>query len=311
MNVFIAGGTGAIGKRLIPLLINSGYKVTSMTRSPGKRELLQKLGADVVIADGLKREDVRKEVLETQPEVIIHQMTSLAGIKNLKNFDKKFELTNRLRREGTDYLIEAGEEAGTKLFIAQSYAGWNYEPTGSGLKSENDPFDPHPSAKMVKALEAIKYLEDKVLSSGIKGIILRYAGFYGPGTGISLNSGVVELIKKRKFPIIGKGNGVWSFIHIDDAASATLAALKKGKEGVYNISDDEPAPVSAWLPGLAEILNAKPPFHLPVWLGKLIAGDTVVLLMTNIKGVSNSKAKAELDWQPLYKSWREGFRKGL
>jgi nucleoside-diphosphate-sugar epimerase len=312
MRVFVAGASGAVGKRLIPLLIAGGYDVAAMTRSPEKTDALRVAGAEPVVADGLDRTAVMQAVMRTEPEVVIHQMTALTGVTSFRKFDDEFALTNRLRTEGTDHLLEAARAAGVRRIIAQSYGNWNYERTGSGVKTEADPFDPHPPANQRKSLEAIRYLEDAVIgAAGIEGIALRYANLYGPGTGFAVDGDIVKLVRKRRLPIIGDGGGVWSFIHIDDAAAATVAAIEHGAPGAYNIVDDDPAPVAVWLPELARVLGAKPPWRVPVWLGRLASGEVGVSMMTQIRGTSNAKAKRELGWQLRYKSWRDGFRTGL
>ena len=312
MRVFVAGASGAVGKRLVPLLLAGGYDVTAMTRSPEKTEALRLTGAEPVVADGLDRTAVMHAVMRAEPEVVIHQMSALTGVTSFRTFDDEFALTNRLRTEGTDHLLEAARAAGVRRIIAQSYGNWNYERTGSGLKTEADPFDPNPPANQRKSLAAIRYLEDAVLgAAGIEGIALRYANLYGPGTGFAVDGAIVTLVRKRRLPIVGDGGGVWSFIHIDDAATATVAAIAPGAPGVYNIVDDDPAPVAVWLPELARVLGAKPPWRVPVWLGRLAVGEVGVSMMTQIRGTSNAKAKRELAWQLRYKSWRDGFRTGL
>jgi 2-alkyl-3-oxoalkanoate reductase len=311
MRVFVAGASGAVGKRLVPLLIASGYDVTAMTRSPQKTAALRAAGAEPVVADGLDRTAVMHAVLRAEPEVVIHQMTALTGVTSFRKFDDGFALTNRLRTEGTDHLLAAARAAGVRRIIAQSYGNWNYERTGSGLKTEADPFDPNPPANQRKSLAAIRYLEDAVIGApGIEGIALRYANLYGPGTGFAVDGDIVKLVRKRRLPIVGDGGGVWSFIHVDDAAAATVAAIERGAPGIYNIVDDDPAPVAVWLPELARVLGAKRPWRVPVWLGRLAVGEVGVSMMTQIRGTSNAKAKRELEWQPRYKSWRDGFRTG-
>jgi 2-alkyl-3-oxoalkanoate reductase len=312
MKVFVAGASGAVGHRLVPLLVASGYDVVAMTRSEGKADSLRAAGAEPVVADGLDAGEVTRAITRSQPEVVIDQMTGLTGVSSYKKFDEEFSVTNRLRTEGTDNLLNAARAAGVRRFIAQSYGNWNYARTGTGLKGEDDPFDPDPPAHQRKSLEAIRHLEDAVLGAqGMEGIVLRYANFYGPGTGFALDGDLAELVRQRKFPIVGNGGGVWSFIHIDDAATATIAAIEHGAPGVYNIVDDEPAPVAVWLPELARALGVKPPRRVPVWLGRLAAGEVGVSMMTQIRGTSNAKAKRELGWQPRYQSWRDGFRDGL
>ncbi len=312
MKVFVAGATGAVGKRLVPLLIASGYEVVAMTRSPQHVEALRTAGAEPVIADALDRTAVMRAIQRAEPEIIIHQLTALTGVKNYKKFDEEFALTNRLRTEGTSYLLEGAQAVGARRFIAQSYGNWNYARTGSDLKTEEDALDPAPSKNQAKSLQAIRYLENAVLNaSGIEGIALRYGNLYGPGTGIALDGAIVATVRRRMLPLVGDGGGVWSFTHVDDAASAAVAAIRHGEPGIYNIDDDEPAAVNVWLPELARAVGAKPPFHIPVWLARLMVGDVGVSMMTQIRGASNAKAKCDLAWQPCYKTWREGFRKGL
>ena len=312
MKVFVAGATGAVGKRLVPLLVASGYEVTAMTRSKEKADSLRAVGAEPVVADGLDRVALIGAVTRAEPEVVIHQMSGLTGAKSFKRFDDEFALTNRLRTEGTEYLLEAARSAGARRLIAQSYGNWNYERTGNRLKTEEDALDPNPPAKQRKSLDAIRYIERVVLEAdGLEGIALRYANFYGPGTGFSLDGDVVQLVRKRRLPIVGEGTGVWSFIHVDDVATATTAAIAHGQPGIYNVVDDEPAPVATWLPELARAVGAKPPRHVPVWLGRVATGEVGVSMMTQIRGTSNAKAKRDLGWTPHYRSWRDGFRSGL
>ena len=312
MKVFVAGSTGVVGRRLVPLLVKSGYEVTAMTRSSRKAEAWRAVGADPVVADGLDRFAVMQAVLRAEPEVVIHQMTGLTGIKSFKRFDDEFASTNRLRTEGTDHLLEAARAAGARRVIAQSFGNWNYERIGTGPKSEEDALDPDPPANQRRTLEAIRHLERAVTEAdGVEGIALRYGNFYGPGTGLDLDGDLVVLVRKRRLPIVGEGTGVWSFIHVDDVATATIAAITHGGRGVYNIVDDDPAPVAVWLPELAKVVGAKPPRHVPVWLGRLAIGEVGVSLMTQIRGASNAKAKHQLGWTPAYVSWRDGFRTGL
>jgi nucleoside-diphosphate-sugar epimerase len=312
MKVFLAGASGALGRRLIPQLTALGHQVSGTTRSTEKAQLLRDLGAEPVVADGLDREAVFVAVVRSRPEVVVHQMTGLSGMKSMRNFDREFAITNRLRTEGTDHLLEAARAAGARRFIAQSFGNWDYERAGSGVKSEDDPFDPDPPAHQRLTLAAIRHLEEAVLGAGgLEGLVLRYGNFYGPGTGFADDGEIVPLLRKRRFPIIGDGAGVWSFVHIDDAAHATTVAVEQGAPGVYNIADDEPAPVAEWLPELARAVGADPPRHVPTWLGRLGGGDVGVSLMTRIRGASNAKAKRELGWMPLYPSWRDGFQHGL
>jgi nucleoside-diphosphate-sugar epimerase len=310
--VFVAGANGAVGKPLVAQLVAHGYDVVAMTRSPKTSEALRALGAEPVVADALDRAALIEAVTRAEPEVVIHELTALTQAKDYKHFDDEFAMTNRLRTEGTDNLLAAAQAAGARRFIIQSYGNWNYARSGATAKTEDDPLDPTPPANQMKSIEAIRYLEEAVLGAdGIEGVALRYANLYGPGTGFAADGDIAASVRKRMLPIIGNGAGVWSFIHVDDAASATVAAIQPDARGIYNIADDEPAPVSVWLPDLARALGAKPPFHLPVWLGRLIVGDVGVSMMTQIRGASNVKAKRELGWTPSYASWREGFRKGL
>lgn len=312
MKVFVAGATGAVGKRLVPLLIARGYEVVAMTRSPQHDEALRAAGAEPVVADALDRTAVMRAIQRAKPEIIIHQLTALTGVKNYKKFDEEFALTNRLRTEGTSYLLEGAQAVGARRFIAQSYGNWNYARTGSALKTEEDALDPAPPKNQAKSLQAIKYLENAVLNaSGIEGIALRYGNLYGPGTGIALDGAIVATVRRRMLPLVGNGGGIWSFTHIDDAAAAAVAAIRHGEPGIYNIDDDEPAAVNVWLPELARAVGAKPPFHIPVWLARQMVGDVGVSMMTQIRGALNAKAKCSLAWQPRYKTWREGFHKGL
>jgi len=313
MKVFVAGATGALGKQLVPKLVANGHEVTGMTSKPEKQDLVRTLGAKPVVADALDPDAVAQAVAQAEPEVIVHELTALAGAIDLRNFEKTFALTNRLRTEGTDHLLAAGRAVGVERFVAQSYAGWPFARTGGPVKSEDDPLDSAPPAAVRETLEAILYLERTVTgATWTEGIALRYGGFYGPGTSLGLPDGEqLVMIRKRKLPIVGNGEGVWSLIHIEDAATATVAAIEHGKPGVYNIVDDEPAPAREWLPYLAEAIGAPPPLRVPKWLARPLAGEAVVVMMTDVRGASNAKAKRELGWTPLYASWREGFRAGL
>jgi 2-alkyl-3-oxoalkanoate reductase len=313
MKVFVAGATGAVGKRLVPLLVERGHEVVGLTRSPEKAEMVKGMGAEPAIADGLDAAAVRQAVEGAQPEAIIHQMTALQDVKGFRNFDKEFAGANVLRTKGLDNLLAAARAVGTKRFIAQSYGNWNYERNGSGPKSEEDPLDPNPPKNQRRTMEAIRYLESAVTGAeDLEGIALRYGNFYGQGTAFDNPDGdIIELVQKRRLPVVGEGGGVWSFIHVDDIATGTAAALEKGERGIYNVCDDRPAPVAEWIPGLAEAVGAMPPRHVPVWVGRLATGEVGVSMMTQIKGASNAKAKRELGWSPKYPSWREGFRDGL
>ena len=314
MKVFVAGATGALGRQLVSMLAANGHEVTGLTRSPAKQDLLRSLGARPVVADALDPDAVARSVAEAEPEVIVHQLTALAGSLDMRHIERDFAATNRLRTEGTDHLLAAGHAMGIRRFVAQSYAGWPFARTGGPVKSEADPLDPTPPAALRSTLDAIRHVEDAVTAAGwTEGVVLRYGGFYGPGTSIALkpDGEHVELLRKRKFPVVGRGTGVWSFIHIEDAAAATVAAVEHGTRGIYNVVDDEPAPVSEWLPAVAGAVGAKPPMRLPRWLGRLAAGEAATVMMTESRGASNEKAKRELGWQPRYPSWRQGFAAGL
>ena len=310
MKVFIAGATGAIGSRLVPMLVAAGHEVVGTTTSSGNLLRLRQLGAEGVVVDLLDRNAVMTAVMRAEPDVVIHQATALKQLGTLRNPDKDFELTNRLRTEGTDHLLEAARAAGARRFIAQSYAGWPAPRGGNPVKTEEDGLAATPPAPTMRhSLDALRHVERVVpAAEGIEGLVLRYGPLYGPGTSVSEYGEHVKLIRKRVFPIVGKANGVWSFLHIDDAAAATLAALDHGAPGIYNVVDDDPAPVSEWLPVLAEAVGAKQPRRFPVWLAKLAAGEALVAMLTDVPGASNAKAKQELGWEPIHPSWREGFR---
>jgi nucleoside-diphosphate-sugar epimerase len=309
MKVLVAGATGAMGKQLLPRLAADGHEVVGITRSEAKLDLLRELGATGVVADVLDPDQVARVVAETEPEVIIHQLTALNRPFDVRHFDRTFEETNRLRTEATDHLLAAGRAAGVKRFIAQSYAGWPFARTGGPVKSEDDPLDPSIPDGMRQSFDAIRYLERAVTgATWTEGIVLRYGGFYGPGTSLSAEGGEqVKQIRERKFPVVGDGGGIWSFVHVEDAADATAAAVTRGRPGIYNIVDDDPAPVAEWLPAAASAVGAKPPRHVPRWLGRLVAGEAGVVIMTDVRGASNEKAKRELGWAPRHPSWREGF----
>jgi nucleoside-diphosphate-sugar epimerase len=313
MRIFVAGATGALGKPLVAQLVRRGHEVTGMTRTEAKQELLRELGARPVVADALDPDAVARAVAEADPDVIVHQLTAI-GPFNPRRMERDFAATNRLRTEGTDHLLAAGRVVGVRRFVAQSFAPWPYARTGGPVKSEDDPLDTTPPAQVRTTLEAIKYLEQAVTRADwTEGIALRYGGFYGPGTSLGLNpvGEMIEMIRTRKMPLAGKGTGMWSFIHIEDAAAATVEAVEHGRRGIYNVVDDEPAPVSEWLPELAQTLGAKPPRRVPLWMARLLGGEAAAIMMSELRGSSNKKAKSELGWQPRYPSWREGFAKGL
>jgi 2-alkyl-3-oxoalkanoate reductase len=313
MKVFVAGATGALGLRLVPELVARGHEVIGMTQTPSKQDRLRALGARPVVADALDADAVAHAVAEAEPDVIVHQLTALKGI-DFRHIDRSFALTNRLRTEGTDHLLAAGRAIGVRRVVAQSYAGWPFARTDGAVKTEDDALDPDPPDALRATLAAIRHVERSVTAIDWgEGVVLRYGGFYGPGTNLSSDprAEMAEVVRKRKFPLVGDGAGIWSFIHIDDAAAATVAAVEHGATGIYQVVDDEPAPVRDWLPTLAKTLGAKPPRHLPRWLGRLAAGEAATVMMTEVRGASNAKAKRELDWQPVYTSWRTGFAEGL
>jgi 2-alkyl-3-oxoalkanoate reductase len=306
MRVFVAGATGALGRHLVPGLVAAGHEVTATTRTPGKVAQLREAGAEPVVVDGLDREAVIAAVRAAGPEAIVHQMTALADVRtrNLRNPDKMGAVTIELRTRGTDNLLAAATRAGTRRVIAQSVAGF-YEDSGGPVKAEEDPLASRPpSPSAARALAAIRHVEETVPLAAPEGIVLRYGGFYGPGASDPL----LDAVRKRRVPVIGGGTGIWSFIEITDAAAATVAAVDHGAPGVYNVVDDDPAPVAEWLPYLAKVAGAKPPLHVPAWLVRLLAGEFMVAQMTSARGSSNEKARKEFGWEPRYPSWREGFR---
>jgi nucleoside-diphosphate-sugar epimerase len=307
MKVLVAGATGVLGRQLVPRLVADGHDVVGMTRTAAKGDAVVALGATPVLADALDPEAVARAVAEAEPEVIVHQLTALAGSLDLRHFDRDFAPTNRLRSEGTDHLLAAGRAVGVRRFVAQSFAGWPFARTGGPVKTEEDPLDPAPPEAMRGALAAIRHLEDAVTGADwTEGVVLRYGGFYGPGTSLDPETGEhAQMIRKRKFPVVGDGAGVWSFIHIEDAAEATVVAVAHGRRGIYNIVDDDPAPVAQWLPAISVALGAKAPRHVPRWLGRLLAGEPATVMMTDMRGASNAKAKRELGWAPSHPSWRD------
>jgi nucleoside-diphosphate-sugar epimerase len=307
MKVFLAGATGAIGKQLVPRLVAAGHEVVGTTRSESKRAMIEEMGATAVVVDALDAEQVGDAVAKAEPDAIIHELTAIETL-NIHDFDGSFAVTNRLRTEATDRLLAAGRAAGVKRFIIQSYAAWPYIRTGGPVKTEEDPLDPNPPRKMEQSMRAIVHLEEAVTAADwTEGIVLRYGGFYGPGTSLDEGGEQFVAVQKRQFPIVGNGGGVWSFIHVADAAEATVAALERGRRGIYNIVDDDPAPVREWLPVLAERVGGKKPYRVPKFIGRLAAGEVGVVMMTDIRGASNAKAKRELGWTPRHPSWREGF----
>jgi 2-alkyl-3-oxoalkanoate reductase len=312
VRVFVAGATGVLGTRLVPLLVERGHEVTGMTRSPEKAGAVSAAGAEPAVADALDSTATAAAVERARPEVVVHELTALPAAINYRKVDRDFALTNRLRTEGTDNLLGAARASGARRFVAQSFAGWPYARLGGLVKTEEDPLDPDPPPGLRTTLDAIRHLEAAVLGTeGIEGLVLRYGGFYGPGTSVGKGGSVTEDVRRRRIPLVGDAGGVWSFVHIDDAARATVAAIERGEPGTYNIVDDDPAPVSEWLPGLASALGAKPPRRVPAFLARLAVGKHGVVMMTDARGASNAKAKRDLGWELEYPSWREGFRTGL
>jgi nucleoside-diphosphate-sugar epimerase len=314
MRIFIAGATGVLGRALIPPLVARGHEVTGMTRSRSKQDLVRGLGARPAVADALDPDAVAQAVASAEPEVVVHELTALSGDFDMRHIDRFFATTNRLRTEGTDHLLGAGRAAGARRFVAQSFAGWPAARTGGPVADEDAPFDPNPPKQLRAMLDAIRHLEDAVTGADwLEGVVLRYGGFYGPGTTLSADPAAAHTaaIAHRRFPVVGDGGGVWSFIHIDDAAAATVAAVERGRRGIYNVVDDEPAPAREWMPQLARTLGAAPPRRLPRWVGRLLAGEAAAVMMTEVRGASNDKAKRDLGWTPRYASWRQSFAHGL
>jgi nucleoside-diphosphate-sugar epimerase len=301
MRVFVAGASGALGSRLVPQLIDAGHDVIGTHNSPAGAEFLPALGAKPVRLDLLDARAVRNAVLENEPEAIVHEATALANAKWGRSFDKAFATTNELRTKGTDALLAAAREAGVRRFVAQSFASYRYAREGGAVKTEDDPLDPTPPANAQQSFAAMAYLEQAVAAAG--GIVLRYGLFYG-----AANDGLIEPVRKRQYPIVGDGGGITSWIHLDDAAAATVLALEQDGPAIYNIVDDEPAPVREWLPVFAQALGAKPPRRFPTWLARLIAGEAAVVMGAEARGASNAKAKRELGWTPHYPTWRTGFK---
>ena len=317
MKVFVAGATGAIGRALIPQLVARGHEVVGMTRTASKQDGLRALGARPVVADALDPDAVAQAVASAEPEVIVHQLTALSGkmsIRDARHPDRSSmaKMTNRLRTEATDHLLAAGRAVGARRFVAQSITGFRFARTGGPVQTEDDPFDPNPPATLRMGQAAIRHLEEAVTGAAdLEGVVLRYGPFYGPGTALGPGGSIFEDVRRRRVPVVGHGGGVWSFVHIDDVASATAAALERGAPGIYNVVDDEPATVAEWLPALAEAIGAPAPRHVPAFAARLVAGAHGVAMMTEIRGAKNAKARRELGWQPYHPSWREGFRTAL
>jgi nucleoside-diphosphate-sugar epimerase len=300
MRVFVAGASGAIGTRLVPQLIDRGHEVIGTATSPERAKRVSALGAEAIVLDLLDQRAVRQAVLAAMPDAIVHEATALANLSDFKHFDRSFAQTNRLRTEGTDALLAAAREAGVRRFVAQSYASARYTREGGPVKTEDDPLDTNPPEAARESWDAMAYLDRVVTEAG--GIILRYGVFYGEP-----DDKLIDTIRKRMWPIVGKGDGVSSFIHLDDAAAATVLAVEHEGPAIYNIVDDEPAPAREWLPEIAKIIGAKPPRRFPTWLARLFAGEAVVMMATESRGASNAKAKRELGWTLRYPSWRQGF----
>jgi nucleoside-diphosphate-sugar epimerase len=309
MRVFVAGGAGVVGQRLVPQLVARGHQVTATTTSAAKLDMLAQLGADAVVMDGLDAASVGEAVAKATPDAIVHQMTAIspghAGKPDMKHFDRWFSITNRLRTEGTDHLLAAAQATGVSNFVAQGYASWNGIREGGWVKTEEDPLDLLAGTSANAGMVALRHVEDAVLPAG--GAVVRYGSLYGPGA----TDDQLELVRKRQFPLVGAGTGYSSFLHLDDAASAAVLAVEQNAKGVFNIVDDEPAPAREWLPYLAACAGAKRPMRIPKWLARLLAGDVAVIMMTEGRAFSNAKAKRELGWELRFPSWRQGFREGL
>lgn len=312
MRIFVAGATGAVGRSLVPQLRRAGHTVIGTTRTPEKAAGLRAMGAEPVVTDALDGEQVRRAVLGAEPDVIVHQMTAIGEMKSFRQIDTQLALTNRLRVEGTRHLIKAAREVAVKHLVVQSFTGWPNARAGGRVKTEDDPLDSDPVPDSRETLAAIRALEEMTLAArDLNGTALRYGAFYGPGTALAKGTGIVAMIEQRKFPIVGGGSGVWSFLHIDDAAAATVAAIERSTPGVYNVVDDEPAEVAVWLPELAGILGAPPPRRLPAWVGRLALGGFGYSMMTAIRGSSNARFRETFGWKPRFATWRQGFRDGL
>ena len=306
MRVFVAGATGAIGRPLVSQLLAAGHEVTGMTRSPQGAEGIRAAGAEAVVSDVFDADGVRGAIAEARPEAVVHQLTDLPADYDT-NPARLARGTNRLRREGTRILLDAAQAAGARRFVAQSLA-FVYEPEGDWVKDEEAPLANAPEG----AVASVRALEQAVLEApGLEGIVLRYGQFYGPGTWYAADGSIAEQVRRRRFPIVGRGEGRFSFIHVEDAAAATVAAVERGRPGIYNVCDDEPAPMREWLPAYAQALGAKPPRRVPTLLARMVAGATAAQAATGMRGAANGKAREELAWSPRYPSWREGFRGSL
>lgn len=310
MRILVAGGSGVVGRALIPALAGRGHHVGALARSSASRSVVIALGAEPLVADALDPDSSSSAFQQFKPEAVIHQLTALRGMTDLRDFETLFAQTNLLRTRGTDILLAAARDAGARRFVAQSYCGWPYARVGGPVKTESDPLDSDPPAALRSTLEALRYLEAAVEKArDVRGISLRYGGLYGPF--LAEPGGMIDQVRRRRFPVVGKGGGIWSFIHIDDVASATIAAVEGDAVGTYNVVDDDPAPVAQWLPALAAAVRAKPPFRIPALLGRLLLPEHLFVMMTDVRGGSNAKFKRVFNWQPSFSTWRDGFRRGL
>ena len=312
MKVFVAGATGVIGRRLVPMLVERGHEVVGTTRTPSKLDRLVQLGAEPALLDAPDAQAVKNAMAQAEPDVVVHQLTAIPAVVNPRRLDRDFELTNLLRTQGTDHLLDAARAVGVRRVVAQSFAMWAYARTGGAIKTEDDPIETDPPESVRNTLAAIMHVEEVVVGSpDLEGIALRYGGFYGPGTSLGAGAPMLDLVRKRRLPIVGDGGGIWSFIHVDDAASATVAAVERGDPGIYNVTDSDPATVATWLPVLADALDAAPPRRVPAWLVRPFLGEAGVAMMTQVRGASNAKAMRDLGWNLRFPSWRDGFRHGL
>jgi nucleoside-diphosphate-sugar epimerase len=310
MRVLVAGASGVVGRALIPALVGRGHHVGALARSSASHSVVSALRAEPLAADALDPESISSAFQRFKPEAVVHQLTALRGMTDLRHFETVFAQTNLLRTKGTDILLAAAREVGARRFVAQSYCGWPYARVGGPVKTENDPLDSHPPAALRSTLEALQYLEAAVEKArDVGGISLRYGGLYGPF--LAEPGGMIDLVRRRRFPVVGMGGGIWSFIHINDVASATIAAVENDALGTFNVVDDDPAPVAQWLPALAAAVGAKPPLRIPAVLGRLVLPKHLFVMMTDVRGGSNTKFKRAFDWQPTFSSWRDGFRRGL
>ena len=308
MRVFLAGGTGVIGRRLLPRLLEAGHDVTAMTRREDRAAALREAGAVPAVADVFDAEGLRAAVERAAPEVVVHELTDLPPALDTRKIEEQMAGNDRIRTEGTRNLVAAARGAGARRIVAQSIA-FAYAPTGDGLKREEDPLWDDAPWPWKRSIDALHELEDAVTKTqGIEGVVLRYGFFYGPGSAYGPGGSLEHEVRRRRFPVVGRGSGVFSFVHVDDAADATVATVERGAPGIYNIVDDEPAAMREWVPVYADAIGAKRPYRIPRFVARLFAGPYAVMLATEVRGASNERAKAELGWQPRFGSWREGFR---